>query len=414
MMGWCKPWQAQQQAYEVQRQRNAALLAEQQALVQASEQSQHLMATVSHALRTPMNVILGFMHLLQARVGDTPEALQLLHGMRRSADHLLTVINDVMDDASLETGAISVSAETFVLRDVLSVSFDLFHQHAQDANLLYVCEVDEAVPQWVCTDPHRLTQILVNLLGNAFKFTAQGCITLRVQVDPEGLQFSVADTGVGIAETEQARVFERYEQADTHTQSRYGGHGLGLSISKRLVALMGGRMGVHSEQGKGALFWFTLPLTAVASKEMTSPTLARTTTDTENQPEQALRFLVVDDHGINRLLLTQLLKTHWKHAEVVEAQSGLQAVQLVQQQPFDMVLMDMVMPEMDGIEATRALRLHAQDLRVLGLTANINAQDLTRFRAAGVNAVVLKPFKATALCAQIQQLLKEKKSSRDS
>ena len=416
MMAWLKPWQAQQKAYDAQRKRNVLLQAEHQSLLQTSTQSQQLMGTVSHALRTPMNAILGFMHLLQARVVDAPEALRLLHAMRQSADHLLTVIDDVLDDASLEAGVIAVHTETFALRDVLNICFDLFRQRAQEMGLNYTCEVDADVPQWVCTDRHRLTQIWVNLLGNAFKFTTQGQITLHVQADPEGIRFSVRDTGVGIAETAQARIFERYEQADTNTQSHYGGHGLGLSISRRLVTLMGGRMGVQSEQGKGALFWFTLPLTAAASPDATTTTSSRITTGTDKASEQTLRFLVADDHPINRLLLTQLLKTHWKHAEVTEVQSGAQALKLIEQEPFDMVLMDMVMPEMDGIDATQILRQHphGKHLQVLGLTANINAQDLARFRAAGVNAIALKPFDATTLCNQIAQLLKEKRSSLDS
>jgi len=416
MTPWFKPWQAQQQAYEVQRKHNLALQDEHQALQQASAQGQQLMGRVSHALRTPMNAILGFMHLLQARVDDAPEARRLLRAMRQSADHLQTVIDDVLDDASLEAGVIAIHQETFALRDVLCVAFDLFHRRAQDAGLTYTCEVDDAVPHWVCSDRHRVTQILVNLLGNAFKFTAQGQITLRVQIDPEGLRFSVEDTGVGIAASEQARIFERYEQADTSTSSRYGGHGLGLSISNRLVTLMGGRMGVQSEEGKGALFWFTLPLTAEASPIQTAAMRDHTTNDTEKAQEQALHFLVVDDHPVHRLLLSQLLKTHWKHAVVNEAEGGAQALELLAQQPFDLVLMDMVMPEMDGIAATQAMRQHphTENTPVLGLTANIHAQDLARFRVAGVNAIALKPFDATALCAQIAQLLKEKKSSRGS
>jgi CheY-like chemotaxis protein/anti-sigma regulatory factor (Ser/Thr protein kinase) len=416
MTPWFKPWQAQQQAYDAQRKRNLALQAEFQALQQASAQGQQLMGRVSHALRTPMNAILGFMHLLQARVDDAPEARRLLRAMRQSADHLQTVIDDVLDDASLEAGVIAINQETFALRDVITIVFDLFHQRAQDAEVIYICEIDEGVPHWVCTDRHRVTQILVNLLGNAFKFTAQGQITLRVQIDPEGLRFSVEDTGVGIAASEQARIFERYEQADTNTATRYGGHGLGLSISSRLVTLMGGRMGVQSEPGKGALFWFTLPLTPEASPEETTATLDDTTSAAENALEQAPRFLVVDDHPVHRLLLTQLLKTNWKHAEVMEAETGAQALERLTQQTVDLVLMDMVMPEMDGIAATQGLRQHpnTENTCVLGLTANIHAQDQVRFRAAGVNAIALKPFDATALCTQIAQLLKEKKSSQGS
>jgi len=416
MMNWLKPWQAQQKAYDVQRQRHAALQAEQQALLQTALQGQRLMVNVSHALRTPMNAILGFMHLLQTRAADAPDAMQLLHGMRRSADHLLTVINDVLDDASLDTGKMALQAETFALRDTLNVAFELFRVRAQDAGLHYSCEVDDAVPLFIHTDRHRLTQVLVNLLGNAFKFTSQGHVCLRVQQSRDGLNFSVEDTGVGIAETDQARIFERFEQAGVNTQRRYGGHGLGLSISQGLVALMGGHMDVQSMLGKGSTFGFMLPLSVQVLPEVPTTTAPVEFKTHDGNQEEARIFLVVDDHAINRLLLTKLLTTHWTQGQVLTAESGAQALSLLQQQRVDAVLMDMVMPEMDGIEATQALRQspHASDIPVLGLTANINPQDLARFTAAGVNALVLKPFDAAALCQQIERLLKEKKSFQGS
>lgn len=419
MMNWLIPWHAQKKAYSVQRQRHAALEAERRALLQISAQGQQLMATVSHALRTPMHAILGFMHLLQTRAADVPEALQLLHGMRRSADHLLTVINDVLDDASLDTGAIAIHAETFPLRETLNVVFDLFRTRAQQMDLRYTCDVADDVPVYIHADRHRLTQVLLNLMGNALKFTTQGHVTLRVQQTSEGVMFSVEDTGLGISETDQARIFQRFEQADPNTQRQYGGYGLGLSISQRLVTLMGGRMCVQSVPGQGSTFGFTLPLSAGRSLDVTNTTSQVPDDDAHvsaGNLGDVRTFLVVDDHAVNRLLLTQLLKTHCAPCEIFEAESGVQAVHLFQQHRFDLVLMDMVMPEMDGIATMHALRQnpHAPDTPVLGLTANINPQDIARFSAAGVNAVVLKPFDAAKLFARVGQLLKEKKSSQGS
>lgn len=414
MMRLFKLLQAQKKAYAAQRQRHLVLQAEQQALLQSAAQSQHLMATVSHALRTPMNAILGFLHLVHTRAVDTPDALHLLQGMRRSADHLLTVINDVLDDASLDTGTLALNPETFALRDTLNVAFDLFRVRAQEAGLNYTFVVGEDVPLWMHTDRHRLTQVLVNLLGNALKFTAQGRVTLRVEWTPEGVRFSVEDTGVGIAEADQTRIFERFEQAEPNTQQRYGGHGLGLAISQRLVNLMGGHIHVHSTRGNGATFEFTLPCARLVLPEASQHRVVAEQTDT--RPDTAFTFLVVDDHDINRMLLTQLLKTHWTLCEVLEAQNGAQALACLQTHHVDLVLMDMVMPEMDGIETTLALRQRhsATELPVLGLTANIHPQDLARFNNAGANAIVLKPFDAATLCAQIQPWLKEKKSSQGS
>jgi CheY-like chemotaxis protein len=206
-------------------------------------------------------------------------------------------------------------------------------------------------------------------------------------------------------------VYKRQVQADDDIQSRYGGNGLGLSITQRLVELMGGHIGFESQPGKGSLFWFTLPLVEVPAPKVETPKTKMPSTPVE----AAQRFLVVDDHPINRLLVRQILKNNWKNCEIVEADNGLKAIEALRKQDFDVVLMDMVMPEMDGIEATRALRLDfdqpMRDTPVLGLTANVNPQDLERFAEAGVSAVVLKPFDATKVCALVEEMLREKRSS---
>ncbi len=411
-MHWFNVWKQGQHAYAEQRQRLSDLQSQYEALKHMDATSTQLMSTVSHALRTPMNAILGFTHLLQARQKHNPEALELLKGMHRSADHLLTVINDVLDDAALQTGALSVEMETFVLRDTLHTAYSLFSPRASQMGLQYTYEVAPEVPIWVLGDRHRLMQILVNLLGNAFKFTSQGQIGLQVEMGTDGVKFCVADTGIGIAESQHARIFERFEQADADTQLRYGGHGLGLSISERLVARMGGRMGLESREGHGSQFWFTLPLTT--ADPITEDIAVPTTTDGESPRDYC--FLVVDDHAINRVLLTQLLTSRWKNSHVLAAEDGLHGLRLLETHKVDVVLMDMVMPGLDGVETTRALRQLEQSSHtpVLGLTANIDQDDLAKFTSAGVNAVVLKPFEAAALFEQVELLLKEKKSFQDS
>jgi len=224
----------------------------------------------------------------------------------------------------------------------------------------------------------------------------------------------VRDSGIGIPESQQPKIFQRFVQAEDDIQSRYGGNGLGLSITQRLVELMGGHIGFESKPSVGSMFWFTLPLVEVPPPQVVAPQAKAPVEPVSTVP----RFLVVDDHPINRLLVRQILESSWKNCELVEAENGRKALEALRQQDFDVILMDMVMPEMDGIEATTALRhtLPAPvcETPVLGLTANVNPQDLERFSSAGVNAVVLKPFDAAKVCAQVAHMLTVKKSSLDS
>jgi signal transduction histidine kinase/ActR/RegA family two-component response regulator len=401
------------EAYNASLQRNLELEEKRKELLRTSALREQFIATVSHELRTPMNAILGFNNMLLGRVSDNPQALKILNHTRQSADHLLTVINDVLDYSQLQAGKINVQTETFALRDTVNTAFDLFAQRVESMHLQYSCTIDDNVPQWVRADRHRLMQILVNLLGNAIKFTHQGHVTLSVRCQPLCVHFSVRDSGIGIPEAQQSKIFQRFVQAEDDTQSRYGGNGLGLSITQRLVELMGGHIGFESKPGQGSIFWFTLPLVEVAAPKVEAPQ-----TKIFNRPTQAQtaqRFLVVDDHPINRLLVRQILKNNWPNCELVEADNGLKALDALRQQDFDVILMDMVMPQMDGIEATTALRLNfdqpMRDTPVLGLTANVNPLDLERFAAAGVSAVVLKPFDAAKVCAQVEEMLTEKRSS---
>jgi len=242
-------------------------------------------------------------------------------------------------------------------------------------------------------------------LGNAIKFTHQGHVILRVRAHDNGVRFLIEDSGIGIAPEQRAHIFQRFSQADDSIQTRYGGNGLGLSISQRLVHLLGGEIGFESEPGRGAVFWFDLPL-----REVEPPARApQQPGQVHATAERALRFLVVDDHPMNRLLIRQILQNTWKNGVLVEADNGLKAIQALKAQAFDVVLMDMVMPEMDGIEATHTLRMAlpapACHTPVLGLTANVNPQDLARFESVGVNAVLLKPFDQNKLCHQVEALV---------
>jgi signal transduction histidine kinase/CheY-like chemotaxis protein len=396
------------QALEASRSHQRELEARREELEQISAMREHFIATVSHELRTPMNAILGFNALLLARLEDKPEARKVLKHTQQSADHLMTVINDILDYSQLQAGELAIQAETFALRQTVTHAFELFWPRVKSMDIDYRLVLDDDLPVWVHTDRHRLMQVLVNFLGNALKFTHQGSVVLRVQWQNPGVVFSVQDTGIGIALERQTQIFNRFSQAENDTQALYGGNGLGLAISRKLAQLLDGEIGFDSEPGQGSHFWLRLPLVAEAA-----PVQKTHATNAELQTAQvAWRFLIVDDHPVNRLLAQQVLKNAWPLCQTVEAGNGQEALNALRQQSFDLVLMDMVMPVMDGIEATRKLRDEWPEpaclVPVMGLTANVNPVDLTAFKASGLNDVMLKPFEPEMLCQRAERLLTQR------
>lgn len=303
-------------------------------------------ANVSHEIRTPLNGVLGMLTLLK----DTPlsnEQQDMLRTACASAEHLLDVINDILDFSKLDSGKISLALEAVNIRQLVEEVVRLFEPQTRVA---IRCSYDS--PEWVEADRTRLRQILLNLVGNAVKFTHDGEIQVRVtSVQPNQLRFEVHDTGIGIPAEKQETIFEPFVQVDGSSTRRYGGAGLGLAICKRLVELMGGSIGVRSEPGKGSLFWFELPLKAVAP-----PVDKVETPPRESLPH--LRVLLVEDEPVNRRVTTRFLEQ--AGVEVTVAGNGREAVERWKAGAFDIVLMDCQMPEMDGYEATRRIRQREQ------------------------------------------------------
>lgn len=360
-------------------------------------------STVSHELRTPMNAILGFNALLLDQAHNKPRAQEILEHTRQSADHLMTVINDVLDFSQFESGRLKARHENFDLRHTVQAAFDLFAPKVKSLELDYQCTIDPALPHWVSTDRHRLMQILVNLVGNAIKFTHQGQVHLKVTWLNPGVRFEVQDSGIGIEPEQHEHIFKRFNQAGENTQKRYGGNGLGLAITQRLVQLLDGQIGFESTVGKGSVFWFELPLVAVQGP----PVEVKDATEDRTVAGQFC-FLVVDDHRLNRLLVSQVLTKYWPQSRILQAESGPKALELLSNEAVDLVLMDMVMPGMDGIEATQAIRAlkgPAATVPVLGLTANVNPADLEKFTASGLQGVMLKPFEPKLLRSKVLELL---------
>lgn len=374
-------------------------------LERSQAQRDRFIANVSHELRTPMNAILGLNEWLLGQVKDNPQAIRLLNQTRLSADHLMTVINDVLDYSQLQSGKIVLHRAITPLHQCAKDAFSVLEQSAQSKGLVYELRIHPNVPQLVELDRHRLVQVLVNLLGNAVKFTPKGSVSLELMPCNAGVLFVVTDTGIGISPEQQTVLFNRFAQADLSIQERFGGTGLGLVISKSLVRWMGGELALESQPGQGSRFSFTLPLAeAAAHTDQTQPQ-----TRSLKTLEWPLRFLVVDDHAVNRLLVQRRLKTTWPQAQVIELVDGAQAVAWLESNHCDLVFMDMLMPVMDGIEATRRIRQltdpgSAQTL-IVGLTANVNAQDLSRFQQAGLNGLHLKPYDWDELCKEVDDLL---------
>ena len=385
--------------------RNDELEVKRQELQAISDIRDQFIASVSHELRTPMNAIMGFNDLLQSSQVGNSKAMEVLQLTQQSGEHLLTVINDVLDYSQFQSGKLGIHPEPFELRKTVSHAMDLFDNRIKSMRLVFQSQIDDGLPAWILADRHRLMQVLVNLLGNAIKFTQQGHVMLRVKQSDQSLMFEVEDTGIGISEDQQAKVFERFSQATVQTQAVYGGNGLGLAISKRLVELMGGEIGVKSQLGHVSVFWFTVPLVPAQAKvpeHVQHPRFA-------NQQQHAWRFLIVDDVAMNRLLLRQILKLEYPQSLITEAEDGLAALQAINNEGFDLVFMDMVMPQMDGIEASKSIRStvdrQGQRLPILGLSANVNSSDRERFIDAGADDFLLKPYDRQTLVEVTERLL---------
>jgi len=383
---------------------NAELERTHQALIRAQAHKDEFIASVGHELRTPMNAILGLNGILRTELQGKPEDAAVVDHIRRSTEQLLQVVNDILDFSQLQAGRLTLHEQEFALRETLGVVVAAHDNKARAKNLSLQLEASAVHNMWVKGDRQRLMQVLNHLLANAIKFTAQGHIVVRAQAVGGGVLFEVQDTGIGIAPDRQKQIFQGFEHADVQTNRQYGGTGLGLSICERLVSLQGGTLGVSSVQGQGARFWFQLPLRSIAVKEaQAAAEMARTLVD------KPLQILLVDDNAVNLLVARMMLKKCFPKAEIVEANSGAEALEKLRTQPFDLTLMDMVMPEMDGMQATQILRRDFAapvcHMPVLALTASANPVDQDRCLASGMNDVLHKPLDEQQLIAKISNTL---------
>lgn len=383
-----------------------------QELQLANVHKDRFLATVSHEMRTPLNAIMGYLGLLRTSDDLPTIATSYVQGAQNSAAHLLTVINDLLDYSQIRQGKLVFTPQTVNLHQVLKETHQTLAPKAAGQALDYALNIDPLLPQWVRIDPHRFAQILLNLLGNALKFTEHGAVTtdVRFEFNPLSketgqLVLQVHDTGIGIPSESIDHVFEPFVQLDT--QSKLGndnalrGNGLGLSITQNLIKNLGGTITITSQVGVGSTFEVHLPIQATQA-----PVLSNLAPVNQTHQDQ-IYLLLVDDHATNRLVASATIKRGLPNARIDEARNGTEAIEKMKANHYDLVLMDIVMPDYSGIEVTRIIRAECPpplcDVEVVALTANVADDAVRACLEVGIRELLPKPFDREVLIRTILQ-----------
>lgn len=380
---------------------------------------QQFMANMSHEIRTPMNAIVGMSRLLLDKEPRTDQ-LKYLKAIQQSADNLLVIINDILDLSKIEAGKIVIEQTDFVITELLESVKDMLMFKAEEKGLEFKVNIDENIPNKLVGDPTRINQVIINLAGNAVKFTEKGHVAVDVRItkqkdDKYWIRFAVEDTGIGISPDYVERIFESFTQAGTDVARKFGGTGLGLTISKQLVDLMHGTINVSSELGKGTTFTVIVPLEKAENQAIEEK--GQIIDDKKKELLKNINLLLVEDNDFNKMVAEDTLRELLPGVRIDIAVNGQEAVELVKKNTYHIVLMDIQMPVMDGVEATKTIRdtlpAPAKDVNIIAMTANVLQEDVQNYFNVGMNAYVSKPFQPDELLLKMASVLEDNKSDID-